>query len=152
MNARAREIELLALTALAAVPLYFGGAVGVAPLAVFHLSLALMVARIARGGSPEIIPEGIMRAVAIAYVPLYIVDAIANQLAIALDRLAHGDRDLHAAVLEPRPAVFEVDEDLLEAEHVAIEGAAGVEVADAVPHCCHHSEPTTRAPALRATP
>ena len=29
---------------------------------------------------------------------------------------------------ESRPAVFEVDEDLLEAEHVAVEGAACVEV------------------------
>jgi protein-glutamine gamma-glutamyltransferase len=96
MNARAREIELLLLTALSAVPLYFTGAVGPAPLAVFHLSLALMVARVSRGGSPEILPEGVMRAIAIAYVPLYVVDAVMNHAIAASTHLV-----LFIAVYQP---------------------------------------------------
>ena len=42
-------------------------------------------------------------------------------------------RDLHLAALEPRPALLPVDERLLEAERLAVERAAGVEVAHAVP-------------------
>ena len=57
--------------------------------------------------------------------------------AARLVRLALGERDLHPAVREPRPAVVEVDEDLLEAEHVAVEGARRVEVAHPVPDRRH---------------
>src|SRR5437763_3692921 len=96
MRSRAREVELLLLTALAAVPLYFTGAVGPAPLAMFHLALAGMVYRVARGGTPELIPEAVMRAVAIAYVPLYIVDAIANHAIAASTHLA-----LFIAIYQP---------------------------------------------------
>jgi len=96
MNARAREIELLLLTALSALPLYFTGAVGVAPLALFHLVLALMLFRVARGRSPEVIPERFLRALAIAYVPLYIVDAIANHAIAASIHLV-----LFIAVYQP---------------------------------------------------
>jgi len=87
MSSRAREIELLLLTAFAAVPLYFTGAIGVAPLAVFHLVVAGMIYRVARGGTPEIIPEKVMRAIAVAYVPLYIVDAVANHAIAASTHL-----------------------------------------------------------------
>jgi len=87
MSSRAREIELLLLTAFAAVPLYFTGAVGPAPLAIFHLVLAGMIYRVFRGGTPEIIPEGVMRAIAIAYVPLYVVDAVANHAIAASTHL-----------------------------------------------------------------
>ena len=47
--------------------------------------------------------------------------------------LALGDGDLHLAALEARPALLPVDERLLEAERLAVEGAAGIEVAHAVP-------------------
>jgi transglutaminase-like putative cysteine protease len=96
MNARAREIELLLLTAFAAVPLYFNGAIGPAPLAIFHLALAGMIYRVARGGTPEIIPEGVLRVIAIAYVPLYIVDAVANHAIAASTHLV-----LFIAVYQP---------------------------------------------------
>jgi transglutaminase-like putative cysteine protease len=87
---------LLLLTAFSAVPLYFTGAVGPAPLAMFHLALAWMIYRVARGGTPEIIPERVMRAIAIAYVPLYIVDAIANHAIAASTHLV-----LFIAVYQP---------------------------------------------------
>ncbi|HEX7190211.1 MAG TPA: transglutaminaseTgpA domain-containing protein, partial [Thermoanaerobaculia bacterium] len=96
MTSRAREIELLLLTALAAVPLYFTEAVGPAPLTMFHLMLAGMTYRVARGGTPELIPEGVMRAIAIAYVPLYIVDALANHAIAASTHLV-----LFIAVYQP---------------------------------------------------
>ncbi len=87
MRSRARELELLLLTAFSAVPLYFTGAVGPAPLAMFHLAFAGMLYRVARGGTPEIIPERVLRAIAVAYVPLYIVDAIANHAIAASTHL-----------------------------------------------------------------
>lgn len=96
MSSRARELELLLLTALAAVPLYFTGAVGPAPLAMFHLALAGMIYRVVRGGTAEIIPERVMRAIAIAYVPLYIVDAVANHAIAASTHLV-----LFIAVYQP---------------------------------------------------
>lgn len=96
MRSRAREIELLLLTALSAVPLYFTGAVGPAPLAMFHLALAGMLYRVARGGTPEIIPEAVMRVIAVAYVPLYVVDAIANHAIAASTHLV-----LFIAVYQP---------------------------------------------------
>lgn len=77
MNPRPREIEMLLLTALAAVPLYATQAVGPIPLAIFHAVIAAMIVRVARGKSPEIIPEPVMRVVAMAYVVFYVVDAAA---------------------------------------------------------------------------
>ncbi|HEY2090723.1 MAG TPA: transglutaminaseTgpA domain-containing protein [Thermoanaerobaculia bacterium] len=96
MNARAREIELLLLTALSGVPLYFNGAIGAAPLAVFHLALAGMIYRIAHGGTAEIVPEGVLRVIALVYVPLYILDAIANHAIAASTHLV-----LFIAVYQP---------------------------------------------------
>ncbi|HEX3580150.1 MAG TPA: DUF3488 and transglutaminase-like domain-containing protein [Thermoanaerobaculia bacterium] len=96
MTSRAREIELLLLTAFSAVPLYFTGAVGPAPLALFHLMLAGMVYRVARGGTPEILPEPLLRVIAVAYVPLYMVDAIANHAIAASTHLV-----LFIAVYQP---------------------------------------------------
>jgi protein-glutamine gamma-glutamyltransferase len=75
MSPRPREIEMLLLTAFAAVPLYATGAIGAAPLAVFHLALLAMIVRVAMGRSPEIIPEPVMRFVAMAYVVFYVIDA-----------------------------------------------------------------------------
>jgi len=75
MNPRPRELEKLLLTAFAAVPLYATQAAGIVPIAIFHLALALMIIRVARGQSPEIIPERAMRVVAIFYVFFYVIDA-----------------------------------------------------------------------------
>ena len=46
MNPRPREIEMLLLTAFAAVPLYATQAVGIVPLVVFHAVLVTMVVRV----------------------------------------------------------------------------------------------------------
>ena len=74
---RPRELELLLLTATAALPLYFTYTVGMVPLLMFHAVLALMMIRVWRGGRPNLVPEWLLHAIAIAYVPFYFVDAIA---------------------------------------------------------------------------
>src|SRR5579872_1642880 len=51
----------------------------------------------------------------------------------ALLGLAFGERDVHLASLEARPALVPVDEQLAEAERIAVERAPGVEIAHAVP-------------------
>lgn len=84
MNQRARDIELLLLTGFAAVPLYFTGAVGVAPLVAFHVVLGAMVARLAAGKGPDIVPPALMRVIGIVYVFFYFVDAaVISRSAIA---------------------------------------------------------------------
>ncbi|MCU1245737.1 MAG: transglutaminase-like protein [Acidobacteria bacterium] len=75
MTRRGREVETLLLTALAAVPLYGTQTVGVIPVLLFHLAIGAIIVRVARGQGPNIVPEQILRAVALAYVPFYIVDA-----------------------------------------------------------------------------
>ena len=49
MSRRAREIETLLLTMLAAVPLYFTGVVGPIPLATFHVVMAGIAVRVWAG-------------------------------------------------------------------------------------------------------
>jgi transglutaminase-like putative cysteine protease len=78
-----REIELLALTAFAAVPLYLTRAVGFVPLIVFHVVLIGMIVRVARGKGPDLIPSSIMRVLAFAYIFLYFVDLFMSRSAIA---------------------------------------------------------------------
>ncbi len=73
---RQRELELLSLTSVAAVPLYFTYTVGIAPLILFHVALGVMMFRVWRGGRPNILPEGILKAIAIAYIPFYFIDAL----------------------------------------------------------------------------
>jgi transglutaminase-like putative cysteine protease len=75
MHPQRREIELLLLTAFAAVPLYATQAAGIVPIAIFHAVLIAMIVRVARGKTPEIVPEGVMRAIAMAYVVFYVIDA-----------------------------------------------------------------------------
>jgi transglutaminase-like putative cysteine protease len=75
MSWRAREIESLLLTMFAAVPLYATHAVGIVPLLLFHSAMALIVVRIATGRDAEIIPVSVMRAIAVAYVVFYVIDA-----------------------------------------------------------------------------
>ena len=84
MNPRPREIEMLLLTAFAAVPLYATQAIGIVPLIVFHAAIGAMIVRVARGKSPEFIPESIMRVVAMVYVVFYVFDAaVISRSAIA---------------------------------------------------------------------
>ncbi|MFZ2491612.1 MAG: DUF3488 and transglutaminase-like domain-containing protein, partial [Thermoanaerobaculia bacterium] len=75
MSRRAREIETLLLTMLAAAPLYLTRAAGIVPLIVFHVLMAAIVVRVATGRGPEILPPLVMKVIAIAYVPIYILDA-----------------------------------------------------------------------------
>lgn len=73
---RRHEIELLLLTAFAAVPLYMTAAIGPVPLIAFHAAMLLIVARVAAGKSPAIIGSGVMRALAIFAIFFYLVDAV----------------------------------------------------------------------------
>ena len=75
MNEKRREIELLILTMMAAAPLYATQTVPLVPLLVFHVLLAAMAVRVALGHSPDLIPAPIMRAIAIGYIPFYLIDA-----------------------------------------------------------------------------
>jgi transglutaminase-like putative cysteine protease len=75
MNARAREMELLLMTMFAAVPLYGTQVISFGPLIAFHLVMGLIALRVATGHDPDFIPLPLMRAVAVAYIVLYIVDA-----------------------------------------------------------------------------
>jgi hypothetical protein len=72
---RRYELELLFLTMFAAVPLYATQAISAPPLLAFHAVMIAVAARVAFGKSPEVIPATVMRGLAIAYVPFYIVDA-----------------------------------------------------------------------------
>ena len=84
MSRRAREIETLLLAMVAAAPLYLTGAVGMVPLIIFHVLLAGIAIRVAVGKGPELVPAAVMKAIAVLYVPLYIVDAaVISRSAIA---------------------------------------------------------------------
>jgi len=77
MSARRREIELLLLPMLAAVPLYVTQTISLPPLLIFHALMAAMAMRVAAGKSPEIVPALVMRILAVAYVFFYVVDVAA---------------------------------------------------------------------------
>lgn len=74
MSRKARELETLLLTMFAAVPLYFTNAIGKLPVILFHAAMAGIVLRVALGKGPELVPARLMRWIAFAYVPFYIVD------------------------------------------------------------------------------
>src|SRR5258706_12299340 len=83
-DSRRYELELLFLTIFAAIPLYATQAISAAPLLVFHAVMIIVAARVAFGKSPEVIPAAVMRGLAIAYVPFYIIDAaVISRSAIA---------------------------------------------------------------------
>jgi hypothetical protein len=83
-DTRRYELELLFLTIFAAVPLYATQAISAAPLLVFHAVILAVAVRVAAGKSPEVIPSNVMRALAIVYVPFYIIDAaVISRSAIA---------------------------------------------------------------------
>lgn len=71
-----RELETLLLAMFAAVPLYFTYAISIVALIAFHVFMTAMVIRVAMGRSPELLPAGLMRWVAIAYVPFCVIDAL----------------------------------------------------------------------------
>ena len=74
MTRRGREIETLLLTMYAAVPLYFTYAIERTPILLFHLALAGIALRVARGHTPELVPARLMRYLAYAYIPFYFFD------------------------------------------------------------------------------
>jgi hypothetical protein len=74
---RRYELELLFLSIFAAIPLYATQAISAPPLLVFHAVMIAVAVRVAFGKSPEVIPAAVMRGLAIAYVPFYIIDAAA---------------------------------------------------------------------------
>jgi transglutaminase-like putative cysteine protease len=76
MSRRGREVEMLLLAMLAAVPLYFTRAVGLVPVALFHLMMGAIVIRVAMGRGPEVVPQFVMRGLAFLYIFFYIVDAV----------------------------------------------------------------------------
>ncbi|HEU4523227.1 MAG TPA: transglutaminase domain-containing protein, partial [Thermoanaerobaculia bacterium] len=75
MSRRGREIEMLLLSMLAAVPLYFTNVIGILPLIVFHGIMAGITIRIARGRGPDLLPPVLMRVLAFAYIGFYLIDA-----------------------------------------------------------------------------
>lgn len=84
MTRRAREIETLLLAMFAAMPLYFTFAISSPSLIAFHLFMAGILLRVASGRGPELVPSRLMRWLAIAYVPFYVVDAaVLSRSAIA---------------------------------------------------------------------
>ncbi|HXA19608.1 MAG TPA: DUF3488 and transglutaminase-like domain-containing protein [Thermoanaerobaculia bacterium] len=74
-DSRFTDLELLFLTMFAAVPLYVTQAISVMPVLAFHAMLLAIAVRVALGKGPEVVPPMVMRVLAIAYVPFYIVDA-----------------------------------------------------------------------------
>jgi hypothetical protein len=74
-DSRRYELELLFLTIFAALPLYATQAISATPLLVFHAVMIAVAIRVAMGKGPEVIPGIVMRGLAIAYVPFYIIDA-----------------------------------------------------------------------------
>ena len=76
MPDKRREIELLLLTMLAAVPLYATQTVSAVPVLIFHAVMAAMAIRVALGRSPELVPAPVMKALGIGYIIFYFVDAI----------------------------------------------------------------------------
>lgn len=77
MSERAHEVEALALAIFAAVPLYLTQTISWVPLVVFHAFLLAVTLRVAAGKSAEVLPAKLMRVLGVAYIPFYIVDALA---------------------------------------------------------------------------
>jgi protein-glutamine gamma-glutamyltransferase len=83
-GSRQHALELLFLTMFAAVPLYVTQAISAASVLVFHAMLVAIAVRVALGKGPEVIPPMVMRVLAMAYVPFYIIDAaVISRSAIA---------------------------------------------------------------------
>src|SRR5687767_1808439 len=76
MTPRAREIETLLLAMFGALPLYFTHAIGLVPVLAFHVFMTAVLLRVMAGKGPELISVSVLRWMAIAYVPFYLVDWI----------------------------------------------------------------------------
>jgi len=84
MSERAHEIEALVLAMFAAVPLYFTQTISAIQLIFFHAAMLAITISVALGRGPEVIPAKLMRALAVAYVVFYIIDAaVISRSAIA---------------------------------------------------------------------
>jgi protein-glutamine gamma-glutamyltransferase len=77
MSARRHDIEALLLPMFAALPLYATQTIGLAPLLVFHIAMAAMIVRVARGKRPDVIPAALMKGLAIGYILFYGIDLVA---------------------------------------------------------------------------
>jgi hypothetical protein len=77
MNPRAREIEFLALTMVAALPLYATQAISPIVVGIFHLLMAAILVRVASGGGPEVVPPLVLSVFAIGYFIFFFFDAFA---------------------------------------------------------------------------
>jgi len=76
MSRKARELETLLLPMIAALPLYLTQTIGVFPLFAFHAAMSAILIRVLLGRGPDLIPGGVMKALAIVFVPFYIVDGL----------------------------------------------------------------------------
>ncbi|HET7710803.1 MAG TPA: transglutaminaseTgpA domain-containing protein [Thermoanaerobaculia bacterium] len=76
-NDTRRELESLLLAAFAATPLYLTAAVGYVSLLLFHGAMAAIIFRVRRGQDPALLPSAVMRGLAVAFVPFYLIDAVA---------------------------------------------------------------------------
>jgi Transglutaminase-like enzymes, putative cysteine proteases len=72
---RRLELDLLFLTMFAALPLYVTQTISAPSLLVFHTVMLAITVRVWFGRGPEVIPASVMRVLAVAYVPFYVVDA-----------------------------------------------------------------------------
>jgi len=101
MSEKAHDVEALLLAMLAAVPLYVTQTVSFVPVALFHAAMLVMTLRVAAGKDPAFVPPLVMRALAIAYVAFYAVDAaLISRSAIA----ASTHLILFVAVYQPMDA------------------------------------------------
>jgi len=74
-DSRRHHLELLFLTIFAAIPLYATQTISPATLLLFHAFMIAIAIRVAMGKGPEVVPAMIMRGLAIAYIPFYVIDA-----------------------------------------------------------------------------
>lgn len=72
---RRQDLDLLFLAMFAAIPLYVTQTISMFPLVVFHAAMLAITVRVFFNKGPEVIPAALMRALAIAYIPFYVVDA-----------------------------------------------------------------------------
>jgi protein-glutamine gamma-glutamyltransferase len=102
MSRRARELETIALTMLAALPLYATQAISPAVVAVFHAVMLGIGVRVALGKSPQLVPAMVSSASAVAYFVFYFVDwlAISHNLIAASAHLV-----LFIAAYQPMEAM-----------------------------------------------
>jgi transglutaminase-like putative cysteine protease len=74
-DSRKQSLELLFLAMFSAIPLYVTQTISMFPLLAFHAAMLAITLRVFFNKGPEVIPSAVMRALAVAYVPFYVVDA-----------------------------------------------------------------------------